>query len=587
MTELNSNLLNQDSEGSIALRDFFTELFVERDGDDDLDSRGSDVDSDSVSLSSDEETAVDTVGDLRNSTNLKNSMSNELLNSSTNHTRRRRFRRTRGLKAQRLQYAVSPDNARGVRTRNMPFRGELTVSSYHNRPGSTTSLGNVSSRKQPLSASAHSLGSRTGISNTSVNNWRHSLHKRQSTIARKNHRDTRWATLEAPPKNNFSNQSLDKSYDFGFVNDSLHQRTTLRRKEKKASFASVTRDSSNKTVQRDNKSFSLAGSCTRAIESAVRVVNSVSSDESDSGGEEFYEDDEVSLSSFTDSFVSSRVTDSFVSSLGGSSFANASNTFGSSLNFGSRYKTKAKALPSYSSRVAPSRTKSGSDVPRLPRRTRDDSFSFEDSETFEPLKGSEFSDEGFQKAKVRRSLSDDVSITFAHLLSKTFKPVGRWDATVTRQDPDSPNKVSSTRCPALPRRIPSISTISGGGSKHKIQKRSTGRYSNHSNDSSEPDSDSECSLGSFVGNSDGSLTSPTMDTTESSSKGSSSKSRSAASLFQSDRLKIVLPSSSHSRRMQIPESLRKLPQESFSSRGSRGSRHHPGKSLRTTSQLTR
>jgi len=369
------------------------------------------------------------------------------------------------------------------------------------------------------------------------------------------------------------------------VNDSLHQRSTLRRKEKKTRFAaSVTRDVSNKTVQRDNKSFSLADSCTRAIESAVRVVNSVSSDDSDSGGEEFYEDDEESLSSYTDTFVSSRAMDSFVSSLGGSSFANASNTFGSSLDFGSRYKTKAKALPTHSSRVAPSRTKSGGDLPRLPRRTRDDSFSFEDSETFEPLKGSKVSDEGFQKAKIRRSLSDDVSITFSHLLNKT--PIGRWDATVTRQDPNSPNKVSSTQCPALPRRIPSISSRSGGGSsKHKISKRSTGRYSNHSNDSSEPDSDSECSFGSFAGNDDGSLTSPTMDTTESSSKGSSS--RSAASLFQQDRLKITLPSSSHSRRMQIPESLRNLPQESFSRRGSRGSRHHPGKSLRTTSQLAR
>ncbi len=567
---------SNDPEGSIALRDFFNELFEERAA---AMNRSSSLDSDSVSLSSDEETA--------------NSADN--LITSRDNSRRHRHR---GRKPQRSRIiSVSPDNAAGFRRQS---RTKLVISSYHNPLNKS---GHNACRKYSLSASAHSLGSRTGISSTSVGNWRSSLHKHRKTLsrqeARKNHKDSRWSTSPLDIPNN-SRSSRVKQYDFGFVNDSMHVRNIRRSKknQRKATKQSV---NTNTSIRRNARKTS----CSKAIDSAVRVLSTMSSsDDESTDGEEFFEDEE-SLSSFTDSFVSSQANVTI----------NSTKTIGSSLDFGSRYKTKAKALTA-SPRVVPSRTKSGGDLPRMPRRTKDDS-SFKLEELFEPLKGNSSSHHtSFRKKQVRRSLSDDVSIMsrrskrFENAKRRITDSFGRWAATITNKKDEAPKNDSTLR---LPRRIPSLSSRSNDSNKKpgsrkfhkgsnssskssegttllKASNRSTGRYSNHSNDSSEPsDSDSEGSSvfhNSFAYDDD-SLTA-TMATTESSAKGSNTNSSASSSHHQDEAFEFLFkPVSSHSRRLAIPESLRKLPLNSFhgSSISSKTSvrAKHPGKRLRTAS----
>jgi hypothetical protein len=612
MSIYNVDSKNLDSEGSVALRDFFDELFAERLGtstssstdDDDSDSCAS------VSLSSDEETTVATDYTLINTTKKKNitttktknsSNSNSSdLNTNTNHTRRRRFRGSRGLKPQRPMIALSQDNARALPNLSNHITGEQRVSSYQCSSLSSTSLHKSSAHnkydrnknRHSLSASAHSLGSRTGISDTSVNNWRNSLHnhraiKRGHQMNRNPHRDSRWSTSGTDIPNN--SQSRVKTYDFGFVNDSLHTRTLVRSKKNRMSTSKDRTDSNNiKTVHKNNRNLhpkpnSLA---LIAIESAVRVMHSISSDSSE--GEEFYEDDEVSLSSFSASLATN--------SKAGSSIT----TTGSSLDFGRKYKTKAKAKFLHLSRGPPARTKSSGDLPRLPTRTKDDCFVF--GECFEPLKDKSL-DGGFQKANIRRSKSDDVSMTtmsslgsestissrhqqFEKLKRRRSDPFGRWAATVTTQGGSDTPKNSSLRCPAPPRRIPSLS------------RRSMGRYSNHSNDSSEPSTtefESDCEFtdnscdNTFAhcqyDNDDDSLAA-TMATTGSSTKGGSSNTSGTTSSYEEDVYKILLSGSptaqnSESRRMTIPESLRKLPRHSFHGISTIGS-----KSTHTSSSIS-
>ena len=552
---------NEGPEGSIALRSFFNELFLEREA---AISQGSDGDSDScgsesvsfsrvatgdessdcdsasctISLSSDEETV--TTADLVKHGNEETK--DATLHRGSFHSRQRQ-----------PKFSISPDNAAGIRSGS---KTELMISSYYS-----------------LSASAHSLGSRTGISSTTVGNWRSSLHKHRASLAsrqvdRNNHKDSRWSTCPLNAPNN-SQSNLVKQYDFGFVNDSMHVRKIRRSKS-----GMTKRFNKNKTFRgkTEQGGLSLADSSTRTIDSEVRLANEASSDEDSSDGEEFYEDDEASLSSFTDSFVSSR----------GNTTIGSTCTLGSSLDFGSRYKIRTKN-PESSARVLPSRTKSGGDLPRLPHRTWDDpSFNLSDpsfnfSETFEPLKGDSSSHRGgFQKTKMRRSLSDDISITAA---------LGRWTATITNKDPDSPNN-NSGMFPALPRRSPSLSGSSERLSKktegklRKISSRSTGRYSNHSNDSSEfSDSDSESSSNfhnSFACDSESSL-SATMATTALSTKVSSN-------------CYMLSSSSAHSPRLSIPESLMKLPHHSFHGSSTTSTKtinrglQNPGKSLLTTSR---
>jgi len=513
ISTLNSN--NQDSEGT-ALREFFNDLFLERAGtngassDDDCDSSCVTSDSDSVSLSSEESTNENDNDDSKKINDL---------NGNTNHTRRRRFRHSRGLKPQRPKFAVAQDNARAVR-----------VSSYHNN----------------LSNSAHSLGSRTGISNHSVNNWRNSQHKRRSTAGRKtsrnNHRDSRWSTSGTEiPKN--SNSNRVKTYDFGFVNDSLHNPTSLRSKKNR----NIKKGSSiSSGIRTKNSKTRLALSCSSTIDQAVRLVNDISSDSSDTDGEEFYDDEETSFSSFS--------------------------MYSVAISKCSKTSNKAKALPS--SRLPITRTKSSGDLPRIPRRTTDDYFKVSiREETFEPLKGES---DGFQKSRLQRSMSDDICTTVSSMSNsqhfdranhRSFDPVGRWAATITTKSHRSDRALL---CPAPPRR------------KLSAHSRNMGRNSNHSNDSSEPsDSESESSFGFLNSYEDDSMTA-TVATTDSSAKASSESSAS----YEQD-IKIFLPhrhSSGHSQWLSIPESLRKLPNHSFHGSSTISSKttfpnKHPGKSL--------
>jgi len=218
--------------------------------------------------------------------------------------------------------ALSQDNARGLPSLSKHSSGELRVSSYHCSSMSSTRLHKTSANnkysrtnkknRHSLSASAHSLGSRTGISDTSVNIWRNSLHRKNSErgmqrgrqMIRSHHQDSRWSTSGTEIPN--SDLSRKKSYDFGVVNHSLHTRNVLRSKNRmnirqdrtnsnNSRSRTLRKNNLNDHVTHLNDSSSLA---LKAIESAVRVVsNHVSSDDS-SEGEEFYEDD-VSLSSFT------------------------------------------------------------------------------------------------------------------------------------------------------------------------------------------------------------------------------------------------------------------------------------------------
>ncbi len=594
MTNFSPECRKSELEGSAALRDFLNDLFEEQA---EAMSRKTFGDRDScenvtISLCSDEETT--------NSTD-------DLTKSS------RSLRRNRSRKAQRPKFSVSPDNAAGVQSGRTT---ELMVSSYHNPLNKSRQK---SSRNCPLSASAHSLGSRTGISSTSVGNWRNSLHKHRKTFsrqdARKNHKDSRWSTSPLDIPNNSRNSRV-KQYDLGFVNDSMHVRKA--RKSKTNQQKNTQRLTTiNSNLRKNNRKTT----CSKAIDRAVSVVSALtSSDDDSSDGEEFFEDDEESLSSFTESFVSSQATVSIAST----------KAIGSSLDFGSRYKTKAKAIPtpsarvvpsrtkSASARVVPSRTKSGGDLPKMPRRTKDDS-SFKVIEEFEPLKGNSSSHHtSFEKTKVRRTMSDDVSTMskgsrrFESARRRITDPFGRWAATIGNKK-DSIPKNSNLR---LPRRIPSLSsrskdsskkapkgkllkssnssTKTSGGSIHRISSRSlnrsTGRYSNHSNDSSEAsDSDSEtCDFHNSFAHDDDSLTA-TMATTDSSKEGGNTSSSGSSSYDQDEAYKFLFqPPSSHRRGMSIPESFRKLPLNSFhesSTISTKAStrKKHPGKSLRTAS----
>lgn len=566
---------NSEDEGSVALRNFFNELFLERTAASghSSDAESDSYDSDSVSLSSDEETA-NTLDDLMKSTH-----SNDL-NSGTQHTRRRRFRNATSQRIRRPIVAVSQDNAAGVRSGS---KTELSIRSYHDSLNVLNVSGHSFSRKFMQSKSAHSLGSRTGISRTSVGIWRSSLQKKQpSLITRNNHKDSRWSTSPAEISSKTPSSGV-KQYDFGFVNDSVHVQNN--RRTKKSS-----KKKTNLVPTRRTPKGGLHLSHLQAINSAVQVLDS-SSDEDSSDGEEFFDDDVESLTSFaTESFVSSRATNG----------SEKSSTIGSSLDFGSRFKTKSKAIDC-APRVAPSRTKS--DIPRLPRRTCDDSF-FDFGETFEPLKGNSSSHHSsFQKSKLRRTVSDGVSSISSRSSINTFDKVtkpqssdlfGRW---ATNSHKNDTNLCSL----ALPRRPPSLSSRtesalrkkSEGKLLKKAANRSTGRYSNHSNDSSEPsdsdsDSDDSCDLHDSFAYDDDSSLAATVATTGSSSKGNASYSTS--STFDKNA-SLRFFSSLHSHRPAFPASLRKLPHHSFhggstisSKSTTRGKRPHPGKSLRTTSR---
>ena len=560
-----------DDEGSVALRNFFNELFQERaaasghSSDADSDS----YDSDSVSLSSDEET----VDDLAKSTH-----SNDLT-SGTQHTRRRRFRNATSQRIRRPIVAVSPDNAAGIRRGS---KTELSISSYHNPLNNN---GVSFSRNFMRSNSAHSLGSRTEISRTSVGVWRNSLQKQRLGLpARINHKESRWSTDPVDIPSNKPSSGI-KQYDFGFVNDSVHVQNN--RRTKKSS-----KKKTNAVPTRRTPKGRLHLTHLQAIDSAVQVLDS-SSDEDSSDGEEFFDDDVESLTSFAaESFVSSRATNG----------SEKSSTIGTSLDFGSRFKTKSKSIDC-APRVAPSRTKSGSDIPRLPRRTCDDSF-FDFGETYEPLKGNSSSHHrGFQKSKLRRTVSEDVSTLSSCSSINAFDKVakqessdlfGRWAANSHKND--------TNLCSlALPRRPPSLSSRtqskpkkpSEGKLLKKVTNRSTGRYSNHSNDSSEPsdsdsDSDDSCEFhDSFAYDDDNSLAA-TVATTGSSSKGNGSYSTSST-FDKGASLKFF--SSLHSHRPAFPAALCKLPHHSFhggstisSKSATRAKRQHPGKILRTTSR---
>ena len=556
-----------DDEGSVALRNFFNELFQERatvcghNSDADSDS----YDSDSVSLSSDEETVDDLV---------KSTHSNDL-NSGSQHTRRRRFRNTTSQRIRRPIVAVSPDNAAGIRRGS---KTELSISSYHNPLNNN---GISFSRNFMRSHSAHSLGSRTEISRTSVGVWRNSLQKQRLGLpVRNNHKDSRWSTdpVDIPSKKPGSGI---KQYDFGFVNDSVHVQNNRRTKKNQGKPSKL-----KAPVRRTQQQGRLHVSHLQAIDTAVQ---SLDSDDDSSDGEEFFDDDVESTTSFaTESCISSRATNGSANS----------STVGASLDFGSRYKTKAKAAD-FQTRVAPSRTKSGGDIPRLPRRTWDDSF-FEFGETFEPLKGNSSSHhKNFKRSKLRRSVSDDVSTLSSCSSFNTFdKGTKRTSPNLFGRWATNSHKNDTQLCSlALPRRNPSLSSRTEGSSKKKSQgkllkasNRSTGRYSNHSNDSSEPsDSESEESdfHDSFAYDDESSLA-VTVATTGSSSKGNSSYTASST-LDKGGALKFFSSLHSH-RHTSLPQSLRLLPHHSFyggstvtSKSTTRGKRQHLGKSLRTTS----
>lgn len=615
------------SNGSMALRDYFNELYLEKTGesvassDNDCDD-GEDEESffiaseSDVSLSSDEESFVvsngkvevdedeNDVPDSKININAKINISTKInakindntdLNGGTNHTRRRRFRRSRAFQAQRPKFAFSSDNARGVRTKGTKEE-ELRVSTYQNKPGNKSTVGTGARSYSLLSASAHSLGSRTGISNTSVNKWRTTQMKARSALMSRNeHRDSRWGCTsgstneKAIPNGGLSNpnsSSRAKSYDFGFVNDSLHGSPDSRwksksQRKKRADIYQELYKSKTKQQTGINRY-----SCGKVIDSAVRVATDLESyDSSEPDGEEFYEEEDTSISSFT------------MDTLDTSKGSNTSST-GSSLVFGTSYKVKSKAMTLVPRRAAPARTRSVGETPRLPRRTQD-SFDLNESasETFEPLKGgSVASSVDFQKTTVKRSMSTDSFMTFSNTTPSHFEkskrrgsdPVGRWTATITRQLSSKDSEIrrdSLTRCPSPPRRVPSAS----------LHSRTTGRNSNHSNDSSDA-SDSEYSFdfeNSFAGYGlsleDESLAA-TVATTGSSNVGQSSVSIKDQNVAR----QMLLPRYSGHHPSQIfktviPESLRKLPDHSFHanttiSSKSLNSSKKLGKSLHSTSR---
>eukprot|EP00535_Pseudo-nitzschia_heimii_P009525 CAMPEP_0197183658 /NCGR_PEP_ID=MMETSP1423-20130617/7938_1 /TAXON_ID=476441 /ORGANISM="Pseudo-nitzschia heimii, Strain UNC1101" /LENGTH=586 /DNA_ID=CAMNT_0042634259 /DNA_START=115 /DNA_END=1872 /DNA_ORIENTATION=- len=584
----------------MALRNYFNELYLEKTGTNltigSNDNDDSSCDSD-VSLSSDEESFVgnnegidEDENDVSNVSTNGISINNDL-NASTNHTRRCRYRRSQGVQSQRPLFAVTSDNARGLRGEEYSIGGGLTARTYHSKLSSTSCIGTG----LQTSASNHSyssLGSRTGISNTSVNKWRMTQKKAKTAmISRSEHLDSRWSTHGNDiPKGSLSNRNSSnrvKSYDFGFVNDSLHSPSSLRKKNtinnNKMVAGRRSRSKNNTEQQTSAKSLS----CRKVIDSAVRLAEDSDSSDSSSEGDEFYEDDDVSISSFTMSTFDDSKT-------------SKTSTVGSSLNFGNNYRVKSKAMDLPPCRVAPARTRSVGDMPRLPRRTLDDSFDLNNesaSETFEALKGGSVSSfgsisspGGFQKNKIWRSKSNDSLVTMS-LTSKESEEhkqrgsdsFGRWGATTGAR---SKNIDTSLKCPQPPRRVPSAS----------MSNRSTGQNTNHSNSSSEvSESDTDFNASSDFNNSfagcpalDDSVCT-TVNTTGSSNKDHSSFS----SKDQDEALTILLPiySSHHSSRIlnRLPGSLRTLPNHSYHGSSTISSKSiarskHTGKSLHSFSR---
>eukprot|EP00536_Pseudo-nitzschia_multiseries_P018973 jgi/Psemu1/58305/gm1.58305_g len=497
--------MGSNGQDNTALRGFLNELLSEQrtgmnSDDDGLSCGYGSSDSDSVSLSSDEETSyyrkkskTTKYGGVPHKTKKhKSKISSAMMISSSHHRRLRQHRsrcsqqHSQSHSSQRpsVKFSVPQDNARVGRSRSSP----LYHSSHHGTSGNGNGVGmsESSAHSYSLSTSMHSLGSRNSITNTSINNWRskqqhvhahahgHNHHHPRHTSAGpgSRQREPRWSNNLAKTKNydvgtGTGSGSLLKTRGFADLPDSLHQcRAMVHSAKNRGKHSNTKAGNGNgygngygngngngygngngngynkKHVHHNRGPMSSAA----AIDSAVALASGISDDDDSSNVEEFY-GDEDSVS--TSSLLSFATSSSFNSSI-------------SSMCWNSRPRQQRAinpfAVPRHETRTAMNPTSTaGGIVPKMPKRTTDQP----------PV-----------RKILQRSLSDDGSWLSNHsqtsgshndfVLRRTKKrgailrskstsdpQVGRWAAMITRDTNPAVHALHQYLAP--PRRVPSLS----------------------------------------------------------------------------------------------------------------------------------
>ena len=387
-----------------------------------------------------------------------------------------------------------------------------TRSSPLGRMSSTSA--SASTHNIMLSNSVHSLNSSISISNNSISNWRNSQRSLQSwRSSHHDHRDSRWSSSTI---NNTSN-------NYGMNPRSLHKR-----KSKKKNSSSSSKNNKNKNRKPSISTGPLPYAS--AIDSVVALVT-----EEYSSGEDHNDDNDSMSSSSVQSFATTSTNGN------GNSNGNGID-IGHNKNKNAVPTATATATATTPSRVAVLAAATTGDMPRIPQRTRDCDYYEQNHQKPKTIVNHSVSNNVMRRPLCKSSSTPTLFSSFSSSPEKTTKynkksshdPVGRWAAMITTKGRNADSSSSSLTCPALPRRF-----TSGGGGYDKDK-------------GSDSDSDSD----------DGSLIAE------------------AASLSMMcdhvDTIKKLLPPT---RRltfpMTIPESLRRLPHDAFSS----SRRGHPGRSL--------
>lgn len=445
-------------DGSSILRGFLNDLFLEKaasvhnskdkyveDDKEKNNSSWSSTDSDSVTLSSDEETSLASLQSSTSTINT-NSSSSSIAQPSGQYHRLR-------------QVTVASDNARAI------LNGPLKGASAHS-----------------YSTSAHSLGSRNSISYNSISNWRNSkqanrlLSSRKASTATtsKRNQDYRWS--------NNMNYSRGQHYEFGQAQDSLHnQRRKSREKIKKPSRGSNKDQPKTPTTTSREKGQEICAKST--IDSAVALLSSIT--------------DEAKIVGDADSMSS-------VLSFGTNTSSITNNFQLSSIGIDKNRFQRSRSSLKRSNVLTPSSFTSFNAMPEIPQRSRDDNSVTVASGSKHSVQRSHSDDLSLLTASLHQSIiGNDVGISIESRLStesrkskrRSSDPVGRWAAIITTKgwcnDDDSSSDNEGNKAgnapPAPPRR-----KLSGGD---------VGYGSFFSNDSDlEDDSDGDDSLfGSEMG----------------------------------------------------------------------------------------
>mmetsp|Transcript_1142 Transcript_1142/g.2909 ORF Transcript_1142/g.2909 Transcript_1142/m.2909 type:complete len:571 (-) Transcript_1142:395-2107(-) len=462
--------MGSNGQDNTALSGFLNELLSEQragmsSDDDDLSCGYGSSDSDSVSLSSDEETSYYRKKAKTPSSKYGNAppktSSHKTAMMTSSHHRRLRQRRSRSRCRQQQQlhssshhlhsqshhssqrptvkFAVTQDNARVARSRSSPL--------YHSAHNATSVMPESSAHSYSLSTSMHSLGSRNSITNTSINNWRSSQHHhhhipRHSAAGNRQPRDSRWSG------------SLHKTRSFDLP-DSLHKTRMVQSAARHSIGKQHKHGSGHPTYSHGHKKPIGSMSTAATIDSAVALFGGSSDDDDFADDVEEFYGDEDSVSAY--SLLSFATSSTFNSSI-------------SSMCWNSRPRQQHRGNNPFANprdhqhpNLGTTATNNPGSIPKMPQRTTDQPSSrkilqrsLSDDGTW--LSNSQASgnhnDFVLRRTKKRGAILRSKSSSEAQ--------VGRWAAMITR---DTTAVTDLHRFLAPPRRVPS-------GSGHGVSQHS-------------------------------------------------------------------------------------------------------------------